>query len=105
MSKTYYRSSSSSSSSTTSGGSSILTILFVVFLVLKLTNNIDWDWIWVLAPIWIPLSLVVAGFILFGVFSLIFKGLNLTMSLSKYFTYLFSLALFLLIVFVIIGSL
>ena len=27
--------------------------LTIVFIVLKLTNVIDWSWIWVLAPIWI----------------------------------------------------
>lgn len=36
---------------------SIGTILFVVFLVLKLTHVIDWSWWWVTAPLWIPLGL------------------------------------------------
>ena len=27
-------------------------ILFVVFLVLKLCNVIDWSWWWVTAPLW-----------------------------------------------------
>ena len=35
--------------------SSILTILFVVFLILKLTDNIDWSWWWVTSPLWIPI--------------------------------------------------
>ncbi len=34
---------------------SILTILGIVFIVLKLCHVIDWSWIWVLAPFWIPL--------------------------------------------------
>lgn len=34
--------------------------LFVTFLVLKLTAVITWSWLWVVAPIWIPLVL---GFI------------------------------------------
>ena len=29
-------------------------ILFVVLLVLKLTNVIDWSWFWVTFPLWIP---------------------------------------------------
>ncbi|EHB47631.1 hypothetical protein MycrhDRAFT_5757 [Mycolicibacterium rhodesiae JS60] len=33
------------------------TILFIVFMVLKLTSVIDWSWLWVAAPLWIPLSL------------------------------------------------
>lgn len=27
-------------------------LLFIVFLVLKLTNYIDWSWVWVTAPLW-----------------------------------------------------
>ncbi len=38
--------------------SSIPTILFIVFLVLKLTGNIDWSWWWVTSPLWIPLVLL-----------------------------------------------
>lgn len=32
--------------------------LAIVFLVLKLTHVIDWAWIWIFAPVWIPLALV-----------------------------------------------
>lgn len=34
------------------------TILFIVFLVLKLCGTIDWSWWWVTAPLWIPVALV-----------------------------------------------
>lgn len=34
-------------------------ILFMTFLVLKLTNLIDWSWWWVTAPIWIPMLIVI----------------------------------------------
>ena len=33
-------------------------LLFVVFLVLKLTDTIDWSWWWVTSPLWIPFALV-----------------------------------------------
>ena len=36
-----------------SNGISFTTILFLVFLVLKLTNTIDWSWWWVTSPLWI----------------------------------------------------
>ena len=42
-----------------SGGVSLTSILGVVFIVLKLTGVISWSWVWVLAPFWIPLALVV----------------------------------------------
>ena len=34
------------------------TILFLIFLVLKLTNYIDWSWWWVTAPLWIPIVMI-----------------------------------------------
>ena len=37
-------------------GSSGLAIS-IIFLVLKLTHVIDWAWVWIFAPIWIPLAL------------------------------------------------
>ena len=39
---------------------SSLDLLFLVFLVLKLTNVIDWSWWWVTSPIWIPLAAIAA---------------------------------------------
>jgi len=34
-------------------------LLTLIFITLKLTDYIDWSWWWVLAPIWLPLVLVV----------------------------------------------
>jgi hypothetical protein len=39
-------------------GSTITEVLLIVFIVLKLTGLINWSWLWVLAPFWIPLALV-----------------------------------------------
>ena len=41
-------------------------ILFIVFLILKLTGYIDWSWWWVTAPLWIPfvIAMIFLGFIL-----------------------------------------
>ena len=44
-------------SSSSSSGIGFLGLLTIVFIVLKLTGYIDWDWIWVLAPLWIGLIL------------------------------------------------
>ena len=52
----------------TSFNSSILTVLFIVFLVLKLTGNIDWSWWWVTSPLWLPLAfllVIIIGAIMF----------------------------------------
>lgn len=43
------------------------TILFIVFLVLKLTDTIDWSWLWVTSPLWIPIA--------FGIVCLFIAGL------------------------------
>ena len=40
-------------------------ILSIIFLVLKLTHVIDWEWIWIFAPVWIPLGLVAAILIIY----------------------------------------
>lgn len=41
-------------------------VLFLIFLVLKLTGQITWSWWWVTAPLWIPLCILalLAGFII-----------------------------------------
>ena len=39
-------------------------LLSVAFIVLKFCNVIDWSWWWVLAPIWIPIALVIILLIL-----------------------------------------
>lgn len=36
-----------------SSGIGMPAILFLIFLVLKLTGYIDWSWWWVTAPVWI----------------------------------------------------
>lgn len=40
-------------------------ILFVVFLILKLTGVIGWSWWWVTAPIWVPFALWLVIFCLY----------------------------------------
>ena len=42
-----------------SGGISLSGLTFIVFLVLKLCEVIDWSWWWVTSPLWIPLAAVI----------------------------------------------
>ena len=35
------------------------TILFCIFLTLKLTGHIVWSWWWVFAPFWLPFALFI----------------------------------------------
>jgi hypothetical protein len=50
------------SNSKESNGIGLAGILFIVFLVLKLTGNITWSWWWITSPIWIPVALFVSFF-------------------------------------------
>jgi hypothetical protein len=64
-------------SENTNKGTSLTGVLLIVFIVLKLTNNIDWSWWWVLSPLWIPILLVISimliGAILVGIIELFNK--------------------------------
>ena len=47
------------SSNKSSGGIGFCGVLAIVFIVLKLVGVINWSWIWVLSPIWLPIALVI----------------------------------------------
>ena len=49
------------------------TLLTIAFIVLKLCNVIIWSWWWVLAPIWIPIAIVVLGLLFIFIFYMIFN--------------------------------
>ena len=44
----------------TAGGIGFCGLLTIAFIVLKLTGVINWSWLWVLAPIWIPTAITLA---------------------------------------------
>lgn len=46
-------------------------ILFIVFLILKLTNVIAWSWWWVTAPLWITIALNILIIISIALFQFI----------------------------------
>lgn len=47
-----------------SGGIGLCGATFITFLVLKLTNVINWSWWWITAPLWIPTALCILVVIL-----------------------------------------
>lgn len=47
-----------SDNSSSGGGIGLTGVLFVVFLVLKLTDHVDWSWWWVTSPLWIGWGLM-----------------------------------------------
>jgi uncharacterized membrane protein len=50
-----------------------LGILFFIFLILKLTNHINWSWWWVTSPLWGP----------FVIFIIVFVGMFLVLFFKK----------------------
>lgn len=56
-----------------SSGITFPMLLFLVFLVLKLTNVITWSWWWITAPLWAPSAIVISIFLIIAIiFLLIF---------------------------------
>lgn len=56
------------STTTVKIGGSVMFPLFLIFLVLKLTDVIDWSWWWVCSPLWLPTVFVLS---IVGIFFLI----------------------------------
>jgi hypothetical protein len=56
-------------------GLNFLEVLAIVFITLKLLKVIDWSWFLVLAPIWIPLLLLLVGLLIWLIIYLLIKYL------------------------------
>ena len=57
----------------TDGGIGFLGALTILFTALKLTHVIDWSWWWVLAPLWIPVAVVLGIIVIVAIVMLIVK--------------------------------
>jgi CHASE2 domain-containing sensor protein len=64
-------------------GGEIGTTLFLIFLVLKLIGVINWSWLWVCAPLWIPVVAVLAIWVVFGIIALVVFGVAECMKKTK----------------------
>lgn len=56
-----------------SGGISFTGALTILFVALKLCHVISWSWWWVLSPIWINVSFVLALLLLLAIVSIASK--------------------------------
>lgn len=36
----------------------ILTLILLIFIILKLTHIVSWSWWWVISPIWLPFIII-----------------------------------------------
>lgn len=56
-----------------SSGFSFEFVLFIVFLILKLCGVIDWPWLLVFAPLWVPIAFVLGIVTIWLFFAIIIK--------------------------------
>lgn len=47
-------------------------LLFAIFLILKLTHVINWSWVWVFSPLWLPVLIIFA----FSVIAILVVGIS-----------------------------
>jgi fatty acid desaturase len=52
-----------------SKGLGLVSVLTIVFVVLKLVGVINWSWFWVLSPIWIDILIFVVIFVILYAYS------------------------------------
>lgn len=60
---------SNSGNNNTSGGIGFCGALTIVFIILKLLGKINWSWVWVLSPLWIPIAAIILVLIVFFIIS------------------------------------
>lgn len=58
---------------TVSLGGGFTGLLTIVFIVLKLIGQIQWSWIWVLSPLWLPWGIIIAIILLMLLIGLIWN--------------------------------
>jgi len=57
--------------STQSGGIGLGMLLFLIFMILKLTHYIDWSWWYVTMPLWGGAALILAIFIIIAIMAIL----------------------------------
>ena len=54
----------------------ILEVLTVIFVVLKMTGNIDWSWFWVFSPLILVYGTVILLFVLYFMINVVLDGVS-----------------------------
>jgi hypothetical protein len=49
------------------GGRSTVGLFLLIFIILKLTGVIDWNWMWILSPLWIGAILAIIILAIVGI--------------------------------------
>lgn len=68
--------SSNNYNSKKSKGVGLLTVIGIVFIILKLCGVIRWNWFWVLCPFWVGVIGVIVSLIIVFIMSVMIKKSN-----------------------------
>lgn len=49
-------------------------LLFIIFLILKLTKVVGWSWWWVTSPLWLPIISYLLLILIYGIFEVFRKN-------------------------------
>jgi len=61
-------------------GIGVLGIVQIVLIILKLTDNLDWNWFWTLSPTIIPIGLLITGVTILSITYIVLIGLGIKTS-------------------------
>jgi len=67
----------SDGSNSSNGGIGFAGLLAILFIGLKLGHIINWSWLWVLSPLWIPFAIVIA------ILAMVFMFMILTVTIAN----------------------
>ena len=59
------------SNSSSGNGIGLGTVLFMIFMTLKLCDVIDWSWWWVASPLWVPFGIIALFFVFVAILAVI----------------------------------
>jgi len=45
-----------------------MTVLTIVFVLLKVYDKIDWSWWWVFSPLWLPITVILGILLVIAIF-------------------------------------
>lgn len=51
-------------------GVSVIGVIGIVLIILKIVGIISWSWVWVLAPLWIPILMAISLWLLLIIFGI-----------------------------------
>ncbi len=58
-------------------GIGVIGIVQIVLIILKLTNNLDWNWFWTLSPTILPIGLIITGVTILSITYMVLIGLGI----------------------------